>query len=65
MILDEVQTLPTTLKADQVAEVWGCSTWAVYAMVKEGTCPVAPLKLGRNLRWGTAPVLRSVGIERL
>lgn len=60
--LDDLHDLPPTLTAEQVAEMWGCSTWAVYAMAKAGECPVAPLKLGRRLVWPTMGVLRSVGL---
>lgn len=60
--LGDVEDLPPTLNAHQVAEVWGCSEWAVYAMVKAGECPVMPLRLGRKLVWPTIGVLRSVGL---
>ncbi len=60
--LSDLRDLPPTLTAEQVAEMWGCSTWAVYAMAKAGECPVTPLKLGRKLVWPTLGVLRSVGL---
>lgn len=59
----DVGGLPATLGAEQTAELWGCSTWALYAMAKTQSCPVAPLRLGRKLRWPTALVLKSVGID--
>lgn len=52
-----------TMAATEVAEVWGCSAWAVYEMVRSQTCPVEPLRLGRKLRWPTARVLASVGLD--
>lgn len=62
MRLGDVGALPTTLDVDQVSDLWGCSAWATYKMVREGTCPVAPLRLGRRLVWPTAAVLRSIGL---
>jgi len=52
-----------TMNAEQVGEVWGCSSWTVYQMVDAGTCPVAPLHLGRLLKWPSGPVLESVGLH--
>ncbi|MDQ3641493.1 MAG: hypothetical protein M3450_08535 [Actinomycetota bacterium] len=63
MTREEAALLPTTIDGHQVAELWGCSYWSVLDQVKAGTCPVAPLRLGRKLRWPTAMVLASVGIE--
>jgi predicted DNA-binding transcriptional regulator AlpA len=56
-------TLPPTLSAEEVARVWGISSWCVYQGAKAGTLPVGPLKLGRLLRWSTVEVYRSVGLE--
>lgn len=63
MILGDLDKLPPTLGVSEVAGVWGCSPWAVYEMARAGRCPVAPLHLGRKLRWPTLPVLRSVGLD--
>jgi predicted DNA-binding transcriptional regulator AlpA len=51
------------MNAEQVSEAWGCSAWTVYGMVTAGTCPVEPLRLGRKLRWPTALVLASIGLQ--
>jgi predicted DNA-binding transcriptional regulator AlpA len=52
-----------TMKADEVAAVWSCSTWLVYRMVNDGTCPVEPIRLGaRKLVWPRASVERSLGL---
>jgi len=61
--IGDLTDLPPTMPASKVAELWGCSSWAVYEMVRNGTCPVPPLKLGRKLVWPTAGVLRSVGLN--
>lgn len=51
------------MSAEEVAEVWGCSAWTVYQQAKAGTLPVAPLRLGRLLRWPAAAVYASVGLR--
>ena len=63
LTLENLRNLPATLDARQVADVWGCSPWAVYQMVRAGDVPVQPLRLGRKLRWPTSLVLRSVGLD--
>lgn len=50
-----------TLKAPQVADLWGVSVDTLYETVRAGTCPVQPLRIGRTLRWPTRSVLRSLG----
>lgn len=40
-----------TYTADEVASLLGVSTWAIYKAVKEGTCPVEPVRIGRRLVW--------------
>lgn len=60
--LDDVGSLPTTLDGHQVAEVFGVSYWGLLELVKRGDAPVAPLRLGRKLRWSTVAVLAAVGI---
>ena len=52
-----------TMSAEEAAAIWGCSSWTLYGMVRAGTAPVAPLHLGRLLRWPTAAVLASVGLK--
>lgn len=54
---------PAVYTADQVAELWGVSTWLVYRSVKEGTCPVAPIAIGRRLVWPKVSVDRMLGLE--
>jgi hypothetical protein len=51
----------TTFRAAEVAELYGVAEWTVYQHPDE--LPVAPLRVGRALRWPAAPVLRSLGIE--
>lgn len=35
-----------TMTPKEFADEIGCGVWLVYDMVKSGTCPVAPIKLG-------------------
>jgi predicted DNA-binding transcriptional regulator AlpA len=55
--------LGPTMTVPQVATVWHCSEWTIYEMVRKGTCPVEPLRLGRLLRFPTESVLASVGLH--
>ena len=52
-----------TMSADAVAEALGVSTWAIYESVKEGICPVEPIRVGRRLLWSTAKVAALLGID--
>ncbi len=63
MTLAEIADLPPTLDAKVVADMLGCSIWALYDSVKAGACPVEPLRVGRKLRWPTVLVLRALGLE--
>ena len=62
MTLADLADLPPTLDGHQVAKIWGCSYWCLLEMRKAGTCPVAPLSLGRHLRWPTVSVLEAIGV---
>jgi len=55
--------LPPTLDATEVARLWTVGKWAVYDGAAAGTLPVAPIRIGRALRWPTVAVLRSVGMD--
>jgi hypothetical protein len=60
MALPDPQITPT-LGAEEMAALYGCSSWAIYQHKDE--LPVKPIRVGRSLRWPTAPVLRSLGLE--
>ena len=52
-----------TYTAEQLAELLGCSTWLVYSSVKDGSCPVEPIRIGdRRLVWSKAVVDRLLGL---
>jgi len=51
-----------TYSAEEFAEMLGVSSWSVYASVKNGTCPVVPIRVGRRLVWPRAAVDRLLGL---
>jgi predicted DNA-binding transcriptional regulator AlpA len=60
----EIDLSQPTLKAGDVAAIWGISLWEVYEANIRDDLPVAPLRIGRRiLRWPTAAVLRSVALD--
>lgn len=63
MQLRDVDSLPTTLTAHQFADALGVGVDLVWQMAREGTSPVAPLKLGRKLVFPTARVLDLLGLD--
>jgi hypothetical protein len=43
-----------TFSAQELAGVLGVSTWLIYQSVKEGTCPVPPIWVGKRLLFSRA-----------
>jgi predicted DNA-binding transcriptional regulator AlpA len=60
--IGEVGSLPATLTSEETAELLGVSVDHVWALAREGSAPVAPLKLGRVYRWPTARLLALLGL---
>ena len=54
-----------TISAEALAKVLGVSTWAIYKSVREQTCPVEPIRVGRRLVWSTARVEALLGVDYL
>jgi len=52
---------PATYTAEEVADLLGVSAWSIYASVKNGICPVPPIRVGRRLVWPKASVDRLLG----
>jgi excisionase family DNA binding protein len=50
-----------TLQAQELAERLGVSTWAVYQSVREGTCPVPAIRVGRRIVFSKAAVEALLG----
>jgi len=55
----------STITANELAAVLGVSTWALYQSVREGTCPVEPIRVGRRLVWSSARVADLLGTNSL
>ena len=62
MKIADIGDLAPTLSGHEAAELLGVHYETLLAAVHAGTCPVQPLRLGRRLRWPTAPVLKAVGL---
>jgi hypothetical protein len=60
MALPDPRETPT-ITAEVYAELLSCSTWAIYK--NRDTLPVPAIAVGRALRWPTAQVLASLGLE--
>jgi predicted DNA-binding transcriptional regulator AlpA len=58
----EVGTLPVVLTSEETAELLGVSVDHLWALAREGTAPVEPLRLGRSYRWPTARLLALLGL---
>lgn len=58
------QRRSVTYTAEEFAELLGVSAWTVYEAVRTGTCPLAPIRIGkRRLVWSRALVDSLLGIE--
>jgi len=55
-------TKPETYKAAEMAAKWGVSIDTLYDSVKNGSCPVEPIRVGRRLLWPKARVDELLGI---
>lgn len=60
---------PTTLTTEQVAELLSVAPGTVWAAARDGAgielgdgVSVQPIRVGRALRWPTAPILARLGI---
>jgi predicted DNA-binding transcriptional regulator AlpA len=63
MNLGDLASLPPTLSTAEAADLWGIGVDHLWKLAREGAAPVDPLRLGRALRWPTAAVLRSIGVD--
>ncbi len=63
MRLTDVANLPPTLTSAEAAELLGVSVDHLWELARSGEAPVAPLRLGRILRWPTAPLLALLGLN--
>jgi predicted DNA-binding transcriptional regulator AlpA len=52
-----------TYNAKELADELGVSVSSIYQSVKDGDCPVPPIKVGRRLVWPKATVDRLLEIS--
>ena len=52
-----------TYQAHELAERLGVSTWLIYASVKDGSCPVPPIRVGKRIVFAKAAVDRLLQLE--
>lgn len=52
-----------TMTAKELAVAIGCSDWAIYQAVKEGTCPVPPIRVGNRIVFARSAVERLLELE--
>jgi excisionase family DNA binding protein len=61
--IGDVVHLPPTLSTREAAELFGVHHETLLAAVRDGTSPVAPLRIGRRMVWPTTLVLDAVGLS--
>ncbi len=52
-----------TYQAHELAEMLGVSSWAIYNSVKDGSCPVPPIHVGKRIVFAKAAVDRLLQLE--
>jgi predicted DNA-binding transcriptional regulator AlpA len=60
----DVGALPTALTTEQAADLLGITRVGLWKMAGDGTAPVPHFKVGRLLRWPTAPILRLLSLDQ-
>ena len=57
---------PATITAEEFARLLGVAPWTVYQSVRQGTCPVEPIRVGaRRMVWSSARVAAMLGLDSL
>lgn len=62
MNFGDVKDLPSTLSAQEIADLFGVGVDHVYAEVRAERWPTPTLKLGRKLVFPTVPALEALGL---
>ena len=55
--------MAATVTVEELAELLGVSSWAVYQACRSDSCPVPPIKVGRRIVFPKAAVDRLLGLE--
>lgn len=63
--LEEAHALPAVLDVPTAGRILGLGRAASYELARRGDFPTPVLRLGRQLRVPTVPLLRALGIETL
>ncbi len=61
--IGSIRDLPAVLTTEQAADLLGVGKDHLWALARAGSAPVQPLRLGRALRWPTAPLLALLGLD--
>ena len=61
--IEELRALPAVVDVERAAKVLGIGRTAAYQLVREGRWPTPVLRVGRQLRVPTAPLLALLGID--
>jgi excisionase family DNA binding protein len=52
-----------TYQVSELAALLGVSEWAIYKAIKDGSSPVAPIRIGRRVVFSKASTDRLLGID--
>lgn len=61
-ILADPASAPATVNGRVAAVLLGSNYWSLLTTVREGTCPVPALRIGRSIRFPTRPLLATLGV---
>jgi len=53
----------STIDAAELAETLGVSRWLIYESIREGTCPIEPIRIGRRLVFSRAKLDELLGAD--
>ena len=54
-----------TISAKEFSDILGVSLWTLYQSVREGTCPIEPIRIGRRMVWGSSQVAALLGVQSI
>lgn len=63
MSVDELRALPATVNVTTAAKALGISANKAYALIREGSFPVATVLLGETVRVPTAALWQLLGLS--
>jgi predicted site-specific integrase-resolvase len=54
---------PATISAQEFADLLGVAVWTLYKSVREGNCPIPPIRVGRRLVWSYSRVADLLALD--